>query len=139
MSRFHTLFFMSAGASALALALASPAVAQSGAPASGTSEDPPATGVSTGAATPTRADDGARPVNARGLEDIVVTARRTSEALQTTPVAVTALTNEALLTKQIEQVPDLARSTPALSLGPGGTGPATIVRKSVEWGKGVSV
>src|SRR3546814_16809085 len=76
MSRFRTLFFMSAGASALALALASPAVAQSGAPASGTSEDPPATGVSTGAATPTRADDGARPVHARGLEDIVVTAGR---------------------------------------------------------------
>src|SRR3546814_402253 len=132
MSRFRTLFFMSAGASALALALASPAVAQSGAPASGTSEDPPATGVSTGAATPTRADDGARPVNARGLEDIVVTARRTSEALQTTPVAVTALNNEALLTKQIAQVTDLARSTPALSIGTGGTGPATIVYLAIR-------
>src|SRR3546814_13044942 len=87
MSRFRTLFFMSAGASALALALASPAVAQSGAPASGTSEDPPATGVSTGAATPTRADAGARPVHARGPEDMDVTARPPSEAPPTTPAA----------------------------------------------------
>src|SRR3546814_15352309 len=100
MSRFRTLFFMSAGASALALALARPAVAQSGAPASGTSEDAPATGVSTGAARPTRADDGARPVNARGLEDIVVTARPTSGTLQPTPVAVHAHNNEGLPTKQ---------------------------------------
>src|SRR3546814_4514023 len=72
------------------------------------------------------------PVNARGLEDIVVTARRTSEALQTTPVAVTALNNEALLTKQIAQVTDLARSTPALSIGTGGTGPATIVYLAIR-------
>jgi iron complex outermembrane receptor protein len=129
---FRAHILASATVSALALTIAGPALAQSGAPASGTTMDPPATGVSTGAATPTPADDGARPANSGGLVDIVVTARRTSEALQTTPVAVTALNNEALVTKQVAEVTDLARATPALSVGTGGTGPASIVYLAVR-------
>src|SRR3546814_3340161 len=57
------------------------------------------------------------------IQDILVTARRTSEALQTTPVAVTALNEEALETAQVQMVDDLQRTTPSLSVGLGGSGP----------------
>jgi iron complex outermembrane receptor protein len=66
------------------------------------------------------------------LEDIVVTARRTSEALQTTPVAVTALSNEALQQRQVLQATDLQRAAPAVSIGTGGTGPASILYISIR-------
>ncbi|WP_062061690.1 TonB-dependent receptor [Sphingobium baderi] len=61
------------------------------------------------------------------LQDIVVTARRTSEALQTTPVAVTALSGESLVQRQIASVSDLGRTAPSLSVGGGGTGPGSLV------------
>lgn len=67
-----------------------------------------------------------------GIADIVVTARRTSENLQTVPVAVTALTPEKLEQKQVLQVTDLARTAPSLSIGTGGTGPATIVYLAIR-------
>lgn len=67
-----------------------------------------------------------------GIADIVVTARRTSENLQTIPVAVTALNSEALVTKQVLLVTDLARTTPSLSIGTGGTGPASIVYLAIR-------
>jgi iron complex outermembrane receptor protein len=119
----------SSAAPVIALALGTPAHAQSGAPASGTIMERPGSGPSTGAATATRADD-AKP--AGGLEEILVTARRTSESQQTVPVAVTALSSEALLTKQVAQVTDLARATPALSIGSGGTGPSSIVYLAIR-------
>lgn len=112
----------------IALAFAVPASAQAGGgPASGTTMDPP-TATTSGAATPTPNDDHA----GSQLQDIVVTARRTNEALQTTPVAVTALNNQMLLQRQISQVADLARTTPSLSIGTGGTGPATIVYLAIR-------
>lgn len=67
-----------------------------------------------------------------GISDIVVTARRTSENLQTVPVAVTALDNAALQTKQVTQVLDLQRAAPSLSTGTGGTGPASIVYLAIR-------
>lgn len=67
-----------------------------------------------------------------GLADIVVTARRTSENIQTVPVAVTALSSEALQERQVLQVTDLARTAPSLSIGTGGTGPATIVYLAIR-------
>ncbi len=114
----------------LALALAAPAFAQSGGPASGTTMDPP-TAQSSGAATPTPADDTTSRSGSQ-LQEIVVTARRTSEALQTTPVAVTAFNNQALLQRQVTEVTDLARATPSLSVGTGGTGPASIVYLAIR-------
>ncbi|ALR19729.1 hypothetical protein ATN00_04805 [Sphingobium baderi] len=66
------------------------------------------------------------------LEDIVVTARRTSEALQTTPVAVTAFSNEALVERQVVQATDLQRAAPAVSVGTGGTGPSSILYISIR-------
>ena len=67
-----------------------------------------------------------------GIGDIVVTARRISENVQTVPVAVTALTPQALQNRQIAQVLDLARAAPSLSIGTGGTGPASIVYLAIR-------
>jgi iron complex outermembrane recepter protein len=48
------------------------------------------------------------------LEEIVVTARRREESLQNVPVAVTALTAEALERRQILDTTDLDRVTPSM-------------------------
>jgi iron complex outermembrane receptor protein len=53
------------------------------------------------------------------LDDIVVTARRTEENLQSTPVAVTAIGAEALERAQVSDVTDLQRTTPSLSIATG--------------------
>ncbi|MBB3981963.1 iron complex outermembrane receptor protein [Sphingobium fontiphilum] len=62
-----------------------------------------------------------------GIQDIVVTARRTEESLQTTPIAVTALTPEALATAKVENVVDLQRTAPGLVIGRGSAGGDGIV------------
>jgi iron complex outermembrane receptor protein len=67
-----------------------------------------------------------------GLQDIIVTARRTRERLQTTPVAVTAFNNEMLQTKQIASVIDLARTTPSLTIRTGGAGPSTTAAVAIR-------
>ncbi len=67
-----------------------------------------------------------------GISDIVVTARRTGEKLQTIPVAVTALSGAMIQERQIHEVTELARATPSLSIGTGGTGPASIVYLTIR-------
>src|SRR3546814_19912301 len=74
----------------------------------------------------TTADEGG------GLRDIVVTARKASESLQTTPVAVTALDSQALTEQQISEVIDLQRATPGLSIAGAGTGPSSIVSLAIR-------
>src|SRR3546814_11445855 len=74
----------------------------------------------------TTADEGG------GLRDIVVTARKASESLQTTPVAVTALDSQALTEQQISEVMDLQRATPGLSIAGAGTGPSSIVYMAIR-------
>ncbi|NML09371.1 TonB-dependent receptor [Sphingobium sp. AR-3-1] len=64
---------------------------------------------------------------AEGIQDIVVTARRTEESLQTTPIAVTALSPEALATAKVENVVDLQRTAPGLVIGRGSAGGDGIV------------
>ena len=53
------------------------------------------------------------------LDEIVVTARRTEENLQSTPVAVTAIGAEALERAQVADVTDLQRTVPSLSIATG--------------------
>lgn len=53
-----------------------------------------------------------------GIEDIVVTARRSNESLQTTPVAVTAVTSIALERAQINDVSQLQNIAPGLVVFP---------------------
>jgi iron complex outermembrane receptor protein len=62
-----------------------------------------------------------------GIQDIVVTARRTEESLQTTPIAVTALSSAALVTAKVETVVDLQRTAPGLVIGRGSAGGDGIV------------
>lgn len=50
------------------------------------------------------------------VDDIIVTARRTSERLQDTPVAVTALSGEQLEAKGLTSVADLRQTTPNLNI-----------------------
>lgn len=66
------------------------------------------------------------------LEEIVVTARKSSESLQTTPVAVTAMTEGMLVDKGILKMDDLQRTAPSLTIGTGGTGPASIIYTSIR-------
>ncbi len=49
-----------------------------------------------------------------GIRDIVVTARRTSESLQTVPVAVTGMDSEMLANLQIQNFGDVAKTIPNL-------------------------
>jgi len=51
---------------------------------------------------------------AGGLQDIVVTARRTSESLQKTPIAVSALNSSALEKMNVQQVDKIAQVVPNL-------------------------
>jgi iron complex outermembrane receptor protein len=64
---------------------------------------------------PAFAQQGAQPsASSGGLEEIVVTARRKEEKLQTVPVAVTAFTPAEIQNKQIESSSDLQHYVPSL-------------------------
>jgi iron complex outermembrane receptor protein len=52
------------------------------------------------------------------LEEVVVTARRRSESLQDVPIAVTALSGEALTLKGAADIAELAQSIPSVTLEP---------------------
>ena len=67
-----------------------------------------------------------------GIGDIIVTARKVEESLQSVPVAVTALDAGDLATKQVFEVTDLARTAPSLTISTGGTGPASIVYLAIR-------
>lgn len=54
-----------------------------------------------------------------GIQDIVVTARRTEESLQTTPLAVTALGDVAIQRAQIVSVQDVQRVAPSVVISTG--------------------
>lgn len=54
--------------------------------------------------------------NSTTIDEIVVTARKRNETLQSVPVAVTGFTSEALRQKTIQRVYDLASNTPGLSI-----------------------
>ncbi len=51
-----------------------------------------------------------------GMEEIVVTARRKEERVQSVPIAITAFSQSDLEKKDINQVKDLAREVPSLSM-----------------------
>ncbi len=53
------------------------------------------------------------------LEEVIVTARRTAESLQDTPISVTAFTAEAIERRGIRNVQDVVKFTPGLSFDKG--------------------
>src|ERR1700761_655846 len=71
----------------------------------------------TSGARPAAAQSGQQAASAgTGLEEIVVTARRREERLQTVPIAITAFTQAELEQKHVEQLRDLAKSVPSLAV-----------------------
>ncbi|HMO76468.1 MAG TPA: TonB-dependent receptor [Sphingopyxis sp.] len=52
------------------------------------------------------------PAATSGIEDIIVTARRTDEAAQTIPIAITAFGAQQLADANVEGIADIARQTP---------------------------
>jgi iron complex outermembrane receptor protein len=80
------------------------------------------------AQTPAQADAAAEST----VQDIVVTARRTSEKLQTTPLAVTALTSDALARQQIVDVTAIQQAAPSLSMAQSHSGVAITLRGQVQ-------
>lgn len=78
----------------------------------------------TGMASPTMA--------AMAIDEIVVTARKSEESLQQTPVAVTALSEQMLAEAQVTEIADLQRTAPNLSIMKGGTGSSSLVFVSVR-------
>lgn len=70
------------------------------------------------------------------LEDIVVTARRVGERLQSVPVAVTAISGDTLEERNITSVNDLRLVTPSLNIAPTGAGgsnaPAVALRGQAQ-------
>jgi iron complex outermembrane receptor protein len=66
------------------------------------------------------------------LEEITVTARKTTENLQITPVAVTALSAASLTQNQQVEVKTLQGPVPNLSIGGAGTGPTSLVYMAIR-------
>ncbi|MGE0387225.1 MAG: TonB-dependent receptor [Gammaproteobacteria bacterium] len=64
---------------------------------------------------------------AQGLEEVIVTARKKEETLQSVPVAVSAITAEALSDQGIRTPLDLGRSVPSLRALPHSTSQSVVV------------
>jgi iron complex outermembrane receptor protein len=104
-------------ASVAVLALATPATAQEGAvvaapPGGGTSASPLAPAGDQQGSTTATDDSGA-------LQDIVVTAQKREQNLQDVPVAVTAITADTLVNRNVATVSDLPRLAPSLTVTTG--------------------
>ncbi|NGY05843.1 TonB-dependent receptor [Solimonas terrae] len=72
-------------------------------------------GAATAAATDAPASDASAPAD-DAIETVVVTARKRAERLQDVPVAVTAISGEALEEQHITQAKDIAALTPGLNI-----------------------
>ena len=70
---------------------------------------------------------GGRTVQGEALEEIIVTARKTSENLQDVPVAVTAYSGEDLVRQNVRTLPEVAILTPGLHFAPALNSSAGVV------------
>ena len=105
-----------------AIALATPAFAQSQTPAPEAATEPSAAAQS--AAT---ASQEAQP----GDQAIVVTARKREETLQNVPVAVTAVSGEVVEKRGLRQIKDVAQLTPSLNTNSDSTGRVFIAIRGI--------
>ncbi|OCC22575.1 TonB-dependent receptor [Croceicoccus estronivorus] len=62
-----------------------------------------------------------------GIEEIVVTAQKREENLQTTPIAITALTAQSLQTSGIRDITGIVQATPSLYFAPYPSSSTTLV------------
>ena len=113
MTRIQMTLLASASVASL---LSAPALAQAGQPQAGGPQSPAGTqDRDTTSAPKAAAGPTAGSGNDGGLEDIVVTARRREESLQTVPIAVQAFDGAALDERHIENAVDLSKIVPALT------------------------
>ena len=91
--------------------------------------------LATALAPPAFAQKAAAGEEENGIRDIVVTAQKRNESVQTVPISVTALDQKALDSATIEDIRDLAGRVPSLVVDSVGAGPSaaaiSIDRKSV--------
>ena len=79
----------------------------------------------------------AQSADAGGLEEIIVTAQKREQSLQDVPIAVTAITQEALQANRIYSVTDLSALAPGLTVKPSAAGvqvPTFTMRGQVSYG-----
>lgn len=69
---------------------------------------------------------------ASALEEVVVTARKTQESIQSIPVAVTAMSSEAIENAQILNISDIQGNAPSVSLGTGSPGSSGFVFAAIR-------
>src|SRR3546814_9240466 len=79
---------------------------------------------------PAHAQDAATPQ--MGVQDILVKASRQEESLQTTPIAVTALGEAALVRSQVVNVSDVQRTAPSVVISTGSPGAATLAYVAIR-------
>ncbi|MFA7439856.1 MAG: TonB-dependent receptor [Sphingomonadaceae bacterium] len=79
-------------------------------------------------ATPATAQDStAQPVESGGIADIVVTAQKSAENLQSVPISVTAVTGAAIADAQINNIQGLANSVPNVQINSFANSPDSAV------------
>lgn len=77
------------------------------------------------------------PAKAAGLDEIVVTAQKREQSLQDVPIAVTALTEDALIANRVTNVTDLTGLAPGVTVRTAAGGsklPSFTVRGAVSYG-----
>lgn len=87
--------------------------------------------------TPALAQNAPTPANASApdeqtVPEIVVTAQFRSQRLQDTPIAITALSGDALAQRSATSLTDVANSTPSLTLRPGTSGAGNAISASIR-------
>src|SRR3984893_19387657 len=70
--------------------------------------------------------------SAGALEDIVVTAQRRSESLQSVPISVTALDSSTIQSMGLTRLSDLAREVPGLNVVSSGPGQNILVMRGIS-------
>jgi iron complex outermembrane receptor protein len=86
-----------------------------------------AAAIAAASATPAFAQEAAEDsVDDQGLGVIIVQARKVNENLQDVPVAVTVLSGEDLLQRNVQKLQDIARFTPGMTMRPGSSTPSAL-------------
>ena len=117
------------GAASLIGMAATPAAAQSGSGLSGPPQQPSPPGTQGGqpAADVPQPAQSTPPTAQAGLEDIIVTAQKSAENLQTVPISVTAVTGAAISNAQINNIQGLANSIPNVQINSFSNSPDSAV------------
>ena len=77
------------------------------------------------------ADDTASPTSDAGLQEIVITANKREQSLNSVGLTVTALSADALAERKLTTLADIAEAVPGLSLSPGPTGAPVLTLRGV--------